>query len=175
MARSSVVGQENGVVVKKRGKSTTRRQPNGAVIVRTNGRNGDLLLDPESIKDWDDEELQRGYRKDKNGRFTGRPPKIIPKLVHDEFVRRTIAKAKHDIIAIVPELVDQMKKLLENPATDDKAKVALMKLLMEHVFGKAPQTHEHEIKTPLFLKVLEGGIVPGDLESIETTAREVAS
>jgi hypothetical protein len=52
-----------------------------------------ILDGEEDLSAWDDEELLRGQRRAKNGRFVGRPPLVVPQAVHAERVRRTMSKA----------------------------------------------------------------------------------
>src|SRR4051812_12436616 len=75
------------------GRGRTRRSGTGRAIVRVGASNAGLLAGDDNIREWDDEELLRGQRRDRNGRFTGAPPKVVPKAVHDELVRRTMGKA----------------------------------------------------------------------------------
>lgn len=55
--------------------------------------NAAILHGDEDLTLWSEEELIRGPRRDKNGSWSGRPPKVVPKAVHDELVRRPTAKA----------------------------------------------------------------------------------
>lgn len=52
-----------------------------------------ILNGTEDVRLWSDEELLRGQRKAKNGRWTGRPPKVVPLKIHEELTRRRLSEA----------------------------------------------------------------------------------
>lgn len=51
-----------------------------------------ILLGEEDLSEWDDEELRQGRRRSKQGKFEGRPPKVIPRVVYLELVERMLAE-----------------------------------------------------------------------------------
>lgn len=142
--------------------------------VQLTGRTVEALDHPESIAEWDDEELARGYRRDRNGRFTGAPPKIIPREVYMELQRRHVDAAAR----YLAEHAKEMAEVLVEIATfskDDKARVAAAKYLLDRVMGTPSGTQKIEgtLALPKFLGAIEAGIVNLDDEVIiETTARE---
>lgn len=137
-----------------------RRKPStGEVIIKASARVGDLMDDPESIKDWDDEELEHGYRRDKNGRFTGRPPRVVPHVCYQELQRRFREKAHRELAKNAKTAVDALLEIVKSNMADDKARVAAAKIILDRSLGKEPQTLDIEVKTPPWLKALQGGIV----------------
>src|SRR4051812_38504065 len=60
----------------------------------TLGKSNLAILSGEAdLSLWTEEELIRGQRRAANGRWMGRPPKVVPKAVHDELVKRKLSKA----------------------------------------------------------------------------------
>src|SRR6266496_6375102 len=68
----------------KRGSSAS----NG--YIRIGPQTMELMEHPESILDWDDDELRAGQRKDREGKVNGTAPRVIPRAAYDELMRRTI-------------------------------------------------------------------------------------
>jgi len=93
----------------------------------------------EDLTMWDEEELRRGYKRDKNGKWTGRPPKIVPRAIHDELARRMYDEAtqilKNDLVAAVQLFGD----LVRNPDVDPAVRLKAAQVIVERVMGKAQQ------------------------------------
>lgn len=98
---------------KKRGvkkkRSSVKRSDRNEFAVSVRGRQAELIQDIKagkaSFDDWDLEELIRGYRRSKNGRFSGRPPAVIPREIHDELARRVKSEVAHELRGLVGEHV----------------------------------------------------------------------
>lgn len=149
-------------------RKVSRHKSSGNGIVRVSPRQTDVLDDPDSIKLWDDEELEKGYRRATNGHFVGRPPKVIPRIVLDEQKRRRLIQAEDDINKGIHVAVSTLIEICIS-SEDDKAKVAAAKLILERGMGKEPQQIAHTIEEPKWAKALQGGIVaigpsPDDIE-----------
>ena len=94
------------------------------------------LSGDEDITAWSEEELIRGQRRDRNGRWSGRPPKVVPKAVHDELVRRKLSEA-HDLLR--DNLVGATKVLVEIAAdetTEATVRLKAVGMIMDRVLGR---------------------------------------
>lgn len=79
-------------------------------------RDGEL-----NLEDWDMEELLRGYRRDKGGKFRGRPPQVVPREVHQELAKRVRNNVAHQLLAVVDEHVKPvLLKILQGGASPDQ-------------------------------------------------------
>jgi hypothetical protein len=74
---------------------------------------------------WSDEELIRGQRRSKRGKWEGKPPQLVPKAIHDELVRRKMVKAydllKKSTYAAVKTLIEVATDRKADPAVRVKA------------------------------------------------------
>lgn len=110
----------------------------GSVDVRVTGRYAKLLTGELEIEDLDTEELARGQLKDKNGRFTGRPPKFLPRQILDQM------RSEHHkrVNAVLEESLSDVVKIMRGVAMDKKAdpatrlKAAIY--IYERFMGKVP-------------------------------------
>jgi hypothetical protein len=121
-----------------------------------------LLAGEEDLSSWDDEEIQRGQRRSKNGSFVGRPPKVIPQAVHEEWVRRTMRKA----YTLLKESTYDAAKLLRQIVNDEEApygfRLRAAELIFERVLGKATEKVELSISDePPWVRALQGAITGG--------------
>lgn len=122
--------------------------------------NAAILAGEVDLSIWTEEELIRGQKRDKNGRWVGRPPKVIPKAVHDELVRRKMSKAhdllRDNLVAAVEVLVGIAKD--KRAQNSDRLKAA--SLIMDRVLGKVP---DHVVLTedqePAWAKAIRAGMV----------------
>jgi hypothetical protein len=119
-----------------------------------------ILAGEMDLSAWDEEELMRGQRKNKHGRFQGRAPKVVPKSVHDELVRRKMSKAfdllRDNIVAASEVLVDVAK----DPDVDPSVRLKAAGMILDRVLGKAPENVNIRAQLePPWLEALRGGIV----------------
>lgn len=88
------------------------------------------------LEDWDNEELIRGYRRNRNGRF-GSPPQYIPREIQQEAFRRLIGRGERKMKVAYMEAVEQLVRLAQS-ADSEKVRLDAIKALMERVVGKVP-------------------------------------
>lgn len=144
-----------------KGPMKPRKRTSHSVRLRVQGRMVDTILEQKDVKAWDDEELERGYQKDKGGKFRGNPPKVVPRVCHDELVRRRLVEGislmkKNSLLA-----VEVLSKILESPAAEDRDKIKAAEIILKTVLP-ARLDLTVDVKQPKFIDALRAAIVPGD-------------
>lgn len=139
---------------------------NERAVVRIGAAATRIITGQDDLSEWDDEELRMGQRRDKNGRFQGRVPKIIPKAIHDELVRRTLSDANELMRENLPAAVQVLVKLAKSNAVEPKDRLRAVNMIMERVMGKSPDKVEISGTSP-WLVALQGGIVTVDNDAEE--------
>lgn len=89
-----------------------------------------------SLDEWDNEELIRGYRRNRDGKF-GAPPKYIPREIQQEAFRRLIARGDRTLKKAYIRSVEELTKLAHS-ADSEKVRLDAIKTLLERVVGKVP-------------------------------------
>jgi len=92
----------------------------------------------EGMRDWDEEELRRGYRRDKNGNFTGRPPEWIPRECYQELTRRALDSASKKLSDHVEEAVSELIAISTSMDADHKDRLKAIEMILTRVMGKEP-------------------------------------
>jgi hypothetical protein len=110
----------------------------GRALVRVGACNTDILIGREDLTLWSDEELRRGRKMDKNGGWQGRDPVIVAKAVHDELVRRTLAKANAMLIENLEGGLKILVELMNSDNVEPKDRIAIIKTIMDRAMGKEP-------------------------------------
>jgi hypothetical protein len=117
--------------------SGMRRLADGRGIVAISPTSAGILAGEVDLSEWSDEELARGQRRDKHGRWSGRPPKVIPSEVHAEIVRRKMSEA----YTLLRENTYKAVEVLVEVATDKKAspavRVQAAEQILDRTLGKA--------------------------------------
>lgn len=144
--------------------------------VRVGQANAAILAGAEDLSLWTEEELLRGTRKDKNGKWSGRPPKIVPKAVHQELVQRRMLDAHsllgENLVKAVQVLVD----IASDKRADAAVRVKAASLIMDRVLGKVPdKVMLTEDPEPTWAKAIRAGMVqsliptaiPADSEDVD--------
>lgn len=88
------------------------------------------------LEDWDDEELIRGYRRNRNGKF-GVAPKYIPRELQQEAFRRLIARGDRTMKGAYVKSINKLVDLAQN-ADSEKVRLDAIKTVLERVAGKVP-------------------------------------
>jgi hypothetical protein len=93
----------------------------------------------EFVENLDEEELARGQLKDKNGRFQGRPPSLVPRefllASQRELKRRFDELFQRDVVGMAKSYLELAKNEQLKPETRAK----MMQYAMERVFGGIPK------------------------------------
>ncbi len=135
------------------------RRSDGRAFTTVTKVGADISEGLVDLRDWDDEELHRGQRRNRNGNFHGRPPSFVPQQLHNERYRRTLASAQ---ALFVENTVNAVQVLIEI-ATDlgapysDRLKAAAM--IVERTMGKPQQSVDVTVHEPKFIAALEGALV----------------
>lgn len=141
--------RERVTKVKKGHEKQRRVIIGGARNVRM-GRNRSALLAPDAdFSDWDDEEILRGRRRDKNGGWGGRPPLVVPTAVHQEVTRRKIRAAEAMLKDSLEEAVQMLRDVMNGEDVDPGVRLRAANIIIERVMGKTPERIEvHATETP---------------------------
>jgi hypothetical protein len=137
-------------------------------IVRMGTLNTRILTGQENLDDWDDEELKHGQRKDKNGRFQGSSPVIVPKQLHNELVRRTLSKIEELMRESAYEAAQALVEIMQGAYTEDKDdpkakdRIKAAEIILNRVLGKEPIRLEVQAIKSKYEEAFEAMIVPDD-------------
>jgi len=144
------------------------------VYVRTRSRSViDVLMGFDDVKNWDNEELRYGRRRDIRGKLYGNPPRVIPQQCHQELTRRIVFEAEDKLR---DEVMNSVEKLIliakgELPAKSDQVRAISMHL--ERVIGKpVEQIDINAHMDAPWMEALAGGII-GSSAEIEASAQVI--
>lgn len=142
-------------------KPTHRQKSAGRGVIRISSAATDVIDNPRVVEEWDDEELRRGRRRDRNGKFTGADPLVVPTTVYREIVRRSIRRAEKELAVNLEAACATLTAIATSEAAEDRDRIVAAKIIMERIMGKEPLKVDHSFKSPLFLGIIQGGIVTG--------------
>lgn len=140
--------------------------------VRLGKGNTAILAGDVDLAQWSDEELARGQRRDRNGRFQGRPPKVVPMVVYRELARRQTEAVHKHLRDNILEAAQVLTELIKNPAVDDNARIKAIGMVFDRMLGKAPERVEIAMTNPLD-EDIAAIVVYDDSEFIDVEAHEV--
>lgn len=94
----------------------------------------------EFAEELDSEELARGQLKDRNGRFQGRPPALVPKAFHDALIREIHRRFNEKMQARLLEATDELISLSQSGGgLEPKDRAKVLTYLIERVMGPVPK------------------------------------
>lgn len=129
----------------------------GHRVLQIQSRSGvEVALKRDDVKDWDDEELQYGRRRDKNGTLSGRPPSFIPKACHDELHRRMRSKAEYLLTKAIPELIPHLVAIAKGDEMSKPDQVRAINMVLERVMGKPVEHVQVSAEVPWQDAIMEG-------------------
>lgn len=116
----------------------------GSFDVRVQGRYAQMLLpedhaDHISVEDLDIEELARGQLKDKNGKFTGRPPKVLPREIVDAMRLEHHKRVNGILEQSLPAQVRTMIEISANRKNDPGVRLKAAIYVYERFMGRTPE------------------------------------
>lgn len=138
----------------ERGEATGKER----AVMRIGASNTRILTGQDDLSDWTDEELRYGRRAGKGECFTGRPPKIVPKAIHDELVRRTLVGANDLMRDHLEEAVRELCAIATSEACEAKDRLRAISMIMDRIMGKSPDKVEISGQSP-WLIALQAGVV----------------
>lgn len=143
--------------------------------VRVGQSTAAILAGDEDVSQWDDEELIRGQRRNKNGRWGGRPPKVVPTAVHKELTRRRMSEAYRLLQSNLVEATNVLIDLATDPDVESSVRLKAATTIMERVMGKTPERVElSAVERKPWEDAVQGGIVRIPRAAIEATATDDA-
>lgn len=89
-----------------------------------------------NLDEWDNEELIRGYRRNRRGDF-GAPPKYIPREIQQEAFRRLVNRGERKLKEAYYRTIEGLIELAHN-ASSEKVRLDAQKELLNRVIGKVP-------------------------------------
>ena len=114
----------------------------------------DILSKP--VEDWDEEELARGRPRNAAGTFAGRPPKYIPREIHEQVLDRFKLLIRQRMNYQTLTALSTVQMVMDSDEVDAKGKPIVpastkldaAKFLIEHIMGKPtqPQTTDISVK-----------------------------
>lgn len=134
--------------------------------------NTNILVGKNDVSDWTEEELQMGRRQSKNGTFSGRPPVVVPKAVHDELVKRTLNNAQEHMRQNLEGVVEVLVGIATGPGIEPKDRLKAIGMVMDRVMGKVPDTVNLRPDMP-WVQAITDGIVPRAGGPIPVRSEEV--
>jgi hypothetical protein len=131
-----------------------------------------LYTGQDELKNWDDEELRYGRRRDKDGGLRGKPPALIPKECHHELTRRILSYADGYMRDAVEDAIKQLTLIAHGKADAKKDQIKAIEMLLDRVLGKPEDNVNVKVDTP-WMDVLMAGIVSTDEQAGEIIDAEV--
>lgn len=141
------------------GRLKKNRPPERQAMVRVKSRWQQLIDGEITVDDLDDDEIMAGRVKNKNGEFSGRPPKMMPREIIDglrmEFHRRVDRKFEDGLQTALDTLEDVMtSRMAAAPA-----RVRAAEVWIERVRGKVPDNVIASITVSKFEEGIESLLV----------------
>lgn len=110
--------------------------------VRYSGRYRELVEGEISVEDLDTEELAKGRLKDKNGRFTGRPPKFLPRQLVDAMRSEHYKRVNAVLEESLSDTVKTMRAIMRDPDVEPAVRLKAAVYVYERFMGKTPDRVE---------------------------------
>jgi len=112
------------------------RKKDGSAIVELSPTVAGIVYDGDPLDGWDDEELFRGRRRSKNGKFTGRSPKVVPLQLHHELTRRRMQRGYALMAKSIVDGANMLTSIINDPDVSPRVKLHAIEILFDRVLGK---------------------------------------
>lgn len=129
--------------------------------------NAMILAGEADLSVWSDEELTRGQRRDRNGGWSGRPPKVVPTALHRELTRRQMQKVQEHLRDNLLVAAEALTEMIQSPHVDDSTKVRAIQMIFDRVLGKAPEKIDVQVFQSKMQEAFEVMLVPTEDDVID--------
>lgn len=110
--------------------------------IQLSPRNTRIITGQEDLSEWDNEELRRGQKRDKNGKWQGRKPKTVPTALHDELTRRTIIDAKRLMRNAMIPACEMLAEVIKDEKASPRDRIKAATIILDRIMGKTPDQVE---------------------------------
>jgi hypothetical protein len=111
-----------------------RADGRGVAIVSSTSR---AIADGEvDLSDWTDRELLEGRRADRNGKFTGKKPKLIPRQLVMELNRRRMGRAQALLLYSSVDAIEVLRSIVNDKQAARRTRIRAAEILLEQGLGK---------------------------------------
>lgn len=119
-----------GLRVHNDGRAEVRLSQNTTALVKA-AEDGEL-----DLSDWDDEELLRGRRRDKNGTFGDRPPKLVPRVLYLEWKKRVFQQVERGLGERARECAVELARMALGEVEYDAGRQSALESVLDRTVGK---------------------------------------
>lgn len=100
----------------------------------------DILVQEQivTLDEWDNEELARGYKRDRYGDFKA-PPKYIPRQVQMEAFKRLIGRGNQNMKEAYIEVLEKMIEMATDDDIPAKVRLDAQREILDRLVGKVPE------------------------------------
>jgi hypothetical protein len=115
----------------------------------------------DDLSEWDDEELQRGKKRNARGGFSGPDPKLIPRHLYEELTRRKHQQAFGIVRDSLEDAVTLWGDIVRDPNADLALRLEASKEIANRILGKAVDRSQVDVTVQQapYLRAIEVSIV----------------
>jgi len=137
-----------------------KRMKDGRALVAVSSRTADVLDGIEDLSAWDDEELLRGQRRSKNGNFVGRPPEVVPQVIHVEMTKRRMSKAYELLKVSTLDAVELLHSVINDIDAPLPERLKAAQLVLDRTLPKSENLNVNLgiADPPKFLAAIESAL-----------------
>jgi hypothetical protein len=114
------------------------------------------------VEDMTDKELEKGRWADKDGKFKGRPTKMLPRKFADELQAERIKRWNKKVAEELDASLLALKEIRDNPRAHADARYKSAVYLIERSVGKVPEKSEIKLDVAKWEQDIEGVLVGDD-------------
>jgi hypothetical protein len=138
-----------------------RTLQDGRGLIKVSPITAAIVNGQEDLSTWTDEELERGQKGDKNGRWPTKKPTIVARAVHDALTRHKMSKA-HDLLREnTYKAVQVLVEVATDRAVDRAVRLKAAELILDRTMGKPMEKMRLDIASDSpFMQMIATAIVP---------------
>src|SRR5699024_8123690 len=96
----------------------------------------------DTLEDWDDEEIARYQKKDKNGQFRGGKPKVLPRALAEMFKAEILRRADERVRSATFRALEELSGVFEDSEAKPSDRINAAKAILDRALGKVPEKVE---------------------------------
>lgn len=114
----------------------------------------------DDLSSWDDEELLRGVRRNKFGKFP-KTPAVIPRQIHEEYQKRRLVKALGLLRDSAVDAVTALREIVNDKDANPQTRITAAQAILSRTIPEKSVLDIELGARPAFVGIIQAGLVVG--------------
>jgi hypothetical protein len=124
-----------------------KRLKDGRGIVAVSPTTAGILAGELDLTEWDDDELLRGQRRNVKGKWTGRPPQVLPAALVRELTHRRFTRAHALLADSLVDAAQMLRAIVSDKKAPNGDRLRAAEIIFDRILGKPKESVSLDLRS----------------------------